>query len=85
MAGINDKPCNTCLHYDPIVRGGNKPRTPSHGWCSVKSVYPTVQPESRIFPIGVQRAPDGEMAKPVIVRRLEVVSHCAQFRAKPTL
>lgn len=81
---INDKPCNTCVHYDPIVVGIGK-RKPVRGWCAVKSVYLAVDPESRPAPTGVKRAAPGERATPVIVIGKDVVPHCAQFRAKPTL
>ncbi len=77
---INNRPCNECLHYDPIVLG--EKRQTRRGWCAVKSAYPAVEPEGRIFPAGVTRVAVGELAKPVIVVGDESVPHCTMFREK---
>jgi hypothetical protein len=75
---VNLRPCQECVHYDAIVRG-DKRRT-RHGWCAVKSEYPAVEPQGRLFPHGVKRVASGERASPLIVVGAAVVSHCTQFR-----
>lgn len=75
-----DKPCDTCQHYDPILRGSKPGR---HGRCAIKSTYPAQPQQGQVFPPGVKRAPDGEPAKPVIVIGRDVVAHCTDYLARP--
>lgn len=75
-----DKPCKDCQNYDPIIRGVKEGR---HGRCSVQSTYPATEQKGQIFPPGVARAADGELAKPVIVVGAEIVRGCNLFRIKP--
>ena len=75
-----DKPCETCLYYDPIIRGMRPGR---HGRCAMKSTYPAAQQPGQVFPPGVKRAEPGELAKPLIVVGKEVASNCSVYRAKP--
>ena len=77
---MNERPCQECVHYDAIVAGDTRPTR--RGWCAVKSEYPAVEPEGRLFPPGVKRVAPGERAKPVIVVGEAVVRHCTQFRGK---
>ena len=79
---MNDKPCNTCVHFDPIKKGdGSKPTR--HGWCAVQSVYPAVENPGQTFPPGVKRAEPGELATPHIVEAKGIVKHCLQRKEKP--
>ena len=37
----NDKPCDTCDHYDPVLKGKQgKLVNTVWGWCAERSVYP---------------------------------------------
>lgn len=78
---MNDKPCESCVHYDPIIKGDGK-RPTRHGWCAVKSVYPAVEMPGQTFPDGVKRAAPGELATPHIVEAKGVVPHCTLIRLK---
>jgi hypothetical protein len=75
-----EKPCNTCQHYDPIIRGTKEGR---HGRCAAKSTYPAKEQRGQVFPQGVKRAAPGELAKPVIVLGTGIVKECTVYRAKP--
>lgn len=79
---MSDKPCNTCAHFDPIVKGDGK-RPTNHGWCAVKSKYPAVEMPGQTFPPGVARVEPGELAQPHIVEAKSIVRHCQQYKAKP--
>lgn len=46
------------------------------GWCTHRSVYPTQEGPGQKFPEGVRRAEAGELAKPYIVKKGQVVLHC---------
>jgi len=75
------KPCETCANYDPIIRG--KDTKGRHGRCAAQSVYPAVEQAGQVFPPGVKRAAEGELASPVIVVGSEVVKRCELYRSKP--
>lgn len=75
-----DKPCSTCQHYDPILRGTNEGR---HGRCAVKSTYPAKEQSGQVFPSGVKREAPGVLAKPVIVTGDGIESACTLYRVKP--
>lgn len=75
-----EKPCNTCQHYDPIIRGKDEGR---HGRCAVKSTYPAKEQSGQVFPAGVKREAPGVLAKPVIVVGDEVERACTVYRIKP--
>lgn len=75
-----DKPCKTCLHYDPIIRGIKEGR---HGRCAATSTYPATEQSGQVFPPGVKREAPGVRAKPVIVTGSGIVPTCALYRAKP--
>ncbi len=75
-----NKPCNDCQNYDVILRGKEPTR---RGWCAAKSEYPAKEQKGQVFPAGVTRVNEGELAKPVIVVGSEVIPACALFRAKP--
>jgi hypothetical protein len=79
---MSDKPCASCVHYDPIVIGGNR-KEGRHGWCAVQSVYPAAEHPGQTFPDGVRRARPGELAKPHIVTGAGVVPLCVLRRDKP--
>ena len=74
------KPCDTCVHYDPILRGGVKPGR--QGWCAATSVYPHLPNPGQEFPVGVKRAAAGELAQPTIVTGAACVAHCMIHRSK---
>lgn len=73
-----DAPCNTCQHYDPIVRGVKIGR---HGRCVVKSTYPAVEQKGQVFPPNAVRAEPDTLAQPHVVVGAETVPGCAEYRA----
>jgi hypothetical protein len=77
-----DKPCETCQHYDPIIRGSKPGR---HGRCAAKSTYPNKEQKGQVFPAGVKREAPGVLAKPVIVVGADVESACTLYRIKPVV
>lgn len=78
---MNDKPCATCVHFDPIVVGGNR-KPGRHGWCAVQSTYPTYEQPGQVFPDGVKRAEPDALAKPHIVTAKGIVRMCTLRRDK---
>lgn len=74
-----EKPCDTCQHYDPILRGSAPGR---HGRCAVKSTYPFKEQKGQVFPPGVKREAPGVLAKPEIVVGSDIVPACTLYRAK---
>lgn len=83
----NDKPCDTCEHFDPVLRGalkaGLKPTV--WGWCAKRSVYPAVEGPGQAFPEGVERVSDpAQPAKPHLVKRGDVDAKCNTYIAKRT-
>lgn len=76
-----DKPCDTCVNYDPIIRG--KDSTGRHGRCVPRSTYPHAEQAGQSFPPGCKRAEPGELAKPAIVVGSEIVRSCELYRGKP--
>jgi hypothetical protein len=79
---INDKPCDSCEHFDPVMRGQTAKgglRETAWGWCAKKSKYPAKEGPGQKFPSGVTRAEPGERAEPVIVRKGEVRANCGEF------
>lgn len=78
---MNDKPCDTCVHFDPILVGGAR-KAARHGWCAAKSTYPAVEPRGQTFPPDVKRADPGERAEPHIVLARGIVRMCVTRRDK---
>lgn len=74
------KACNTCMNYDPIIRG--KGKLGKHGRCIPQSVYPAVEQRGQAFPEGCQRAESGELARPHIVTGAEVVPSCNLYKER---
>ncbi len=79
---VNDKPCQTCVHYDPILRGDGTMKA-RHGWCAIRSVYPAQEGPGQVFPPRVKRVEPGALAAPVIVTGADAVPSCTTFHAKP--
>ena len=78
---LNDKPCDTCQHYDLIIRG-KKPT--KRAWCAKKSLYPHKEGPGQIFPAGVKRASkESNVALPVIVCKGEVRNNCTEYAVRP--
>jgi hypothetical protein len=76
---MNTVKCKECKNYDVIRSGQTK--TPRHGWCSVKSVYPFQEGPGQVFPEGVKRVAEATMpAKPEIVMGDNVIGSCTQVR-----
>ena len=75
-----EKPCETCQHYDAILRGTTAGR---HGRCAAKSTYPNKEQKGQVFPQGAKREAPGVLAKPVIVAGTDIVPACNLYRAKP--
>lgn len=75
-----DQPCNTCAHYDPILRGTKPTRL---GWCVKKSVYPHTDSPGQVTPANAQRAanPD-DLAKPHLVEGTGVQKACMLYTPK---
>ena len=70
--------CNTCQHYDPILRGVKEGR---HGRCAVKSIYPNLEQTGQVFPANVARAERGALAQPLVVVGSETIANCNTYRA----
>jgi hypothetical protein len=87
MAAYNDKPCDTCEHFDPVMRGqtakGGLKET-RWGWCALRSAYPAKEGPGQKFPANVQRVAVGELAKPFIVAKGHVQSNCKEHTVKST-
>lgn len=81
----NNKPCETCDHYDPILRG-TKPTT--MGWCARRSLYPYADSPGQVTPPNAQRVANPEdPARPIIVQAKQIVPACQTYvpkRAKLT-
>lgn len=76
---MNKLPCENCRHFDQKYRmASGKLIALPYGWCAAQSVYPA---DARA-PEGAKLASAGAMAKPVIVKKLDVVSACIQVQAK---
>jgi hypothetical protein len=52
-----------CRNYDPIMTGAGKESR--RGWCAALSVYPFKEQPGQIFPAGVKRAVQGQLASSV--------------------
>jgi len=75
MQTLNSLPCGQCAFFD----GTTMPRpgkTSRLGWCAATSVYPAEDPVGRPAPRGVKRAAPGELPKPVVVTRQQVLPGC---------
>jgi hypothetical protein len=75
---MNKLKCSLCVHYDPIL-GPNEKDT-KRGWCAKKSFYPTYEGPGQVFPRGVARVNKGELAKPFIVKKDQVVAACTHAK-----
>jgi hypothetical protein len=84
MSMMNDKPCDGCQHFDPIMRGNNRGlRETKWAWCAVHSIYPHKEGPGQRFPDGVKRVSDPDKpAQPKIIRKGEVVTNCLKFQEK---
>lgn len=81
---LNDKPCDECQYFDPVMRGNNKGLRPTRwAWCAKHSVYPSKEGPGQQFPDGVQRVADpNKPAKPKIVKQGTVVANCLTFQER---
>jgi len=66
--------CGECANYDPILGPGEKET--KRGWCIPRSKYPAVEGPGQVFPPGVARVSIGEIAKPYIVKKRDVITAC---------
>lgn len=85
MSTFNDKPCDTCEHYDPVMRGQTAKggvRETNWAWCALRSKYPATEGPGQRFPANVQRVGTTELAEPYIVRKGQVVAHCDKYAAR---
>lgn len=73
---MNDVPCGQCKKFDPILNPEDVKRKPRRGMCIPRSKYPHTEGPGQTFPAGVERVASGELAKPYIVRRDQVVPTC---------
>lgn len=71
---MNELPCGLCKLFDPILGSGEKKTR--RGWCIPRSVYAHQEGPGQVFPEGVKRAAPGELAKPFIVKRDQVIAPC---------
>lgn len=75
---MNHLKCKECKNYD-VIRSG-KSKTPTHGWCAVKSLYPfTPGPTD---PPNVRRVAEGALPKPEIVEGNVVLRDCGKAAPK---
>jgi len=81
MSTLNQKTCTSCEHFDPVLRGqpGGTVRETVWGWCTLRSIYPTKEGPGQKFPEAVRRAEEGQLAKPYIVKKGQVVLHCYDY------
>jgi hypothetical protein len=77
---MNETPCGRCHFYDPLL--GSDWKDTGMGWCAKRSVYPFQEGPGQVFPPGAERVPAGELAKPFIVKKGQIVAPC-QF-VRPT-
>jgi len=78
---MNTVKCKDCRHYD-VIRSG-KTKTPKHGWCAARSIYPFKENPGQIFPLGVRRvAEEGMLPTPEIVAGNSVIPNCPKVSAK---
>jgi len=79
---MNTIPCGRCAYYDPLV--GPRGKDTKRGWCAKKSKYRAKEGPGQLFPPGVDRVAAGELAKPVIVKKLVVIGPCPFAKATAT-
>lgn len=77
MQTMNKLPCGQCAFYDAasMARPGRPTRM---GWCAANSVYPSTDEAGRTAPRGVTRADPGDLPKPLIVTREQVMPGCTK-------
>jgi len=72
-----DKPCSTCEHFDPILRGTKDTRL---AWCAKRSLYPYKDSPGQVTPPQAQRVGSPQdPAQPFLVRRDETRAECALY------
>lgn len=76
---MNVIPCGQCKFYDQIVSTHGKKT--KRGWCAQRSMYPAHEGPGQVFPDGVRRAEEGELAQPFVVKGTKVLPGCPY--AKP--
>lgn len=74
----NTLPCGKCAHYDPLL--GSNEKDTGMGWCAKRSVYPHKEGPGQVFPPGVARVAFGELARPFITKKGDVVAPCEHAR-----
>jgi hypothetical protein len=77
---MNQTPCGRCCFYDPLI--GSNAKDTKMGWCVKRSVYPFQEGPGQVFPPGVARVAESELARPFIVKKDQIVGPC-QF-VQPT-
>lgn len=84
---LNNKPCDTCNFFDPILKGGQKGlKETEWAWCAKKSVYPLKEGPGQLFPPNVTRVEKAsDPARPVILRKGEVKSNCDMHTPRKAL
>lgn len=76
---MSDRPCATCHHYDPIVRGVKPTKL---GWCVKLSLYPAEDSPGQLTPANAKRVAPGEPAKPYLVKGALPKPGCVHYIAK---
>lgn len=72
---MNTVKCENCKNYD-VIRSG-KTKTPKHGWCVPRSLYPFKEGPGQTFPANARRVESPEdAAKPEIVTGALVLASC---------
>lgn len=71
---INELPCGRCVNYDP--RLGPKFKDTKRGNCIARAKYSYKEGPGQIFPPNAQRVKEGELAKPYLVKKDQVVGSC---------
>ena len=74
----NTLPCGKCAHYDPLL--GSNEKDTGMGWCAKRSQYPYKEGPGQVFPAGVSRVAFGELARPFITKKGDVVVSCEHTR-----
>lgn len=70
----NELECGKCLFYDPML--GPKEKDTKKGWCVKRSKYPHQEGPGQVFPPDAERVAQGQLAKPFIVRKAQVITIC---------
>lgn len=80
---MNKLKCSSCVHFDEQYKFVNGRRVPLwYGLCAKRTVYPAKEQDGQVFPEGVKRAEEGQLAQPAIVQPGAVIPGCLDAMQK---